>query len=219
LERLYLEYGVRGRLTLADYDALGRIKGSIESAVARALQAADKDSSIPKDRATRLALLRRGLIPAIASVDPETGSPRRRVARKSEIPAVTLPLIDLLVEERLLSTDVAKGSGETTIEPAHEAFLRQWSLLEGWLKEDSAVLATLEGVKRASHDWDAEKREADWLTHGGTWLKEVEALERREDMAPHLDEIDRLYIVQCRKREDEEQEKLIREAARLKRIG
>mgnify|MGYP003341083600 CR=1 FL=1 len=36
LERLYLEYGGRGRLTLADYEALGRIKGSIEAAVERA---------------------------------------------------------------------------------------------------------------------------------------------------------------------------------------
>jgi hypothetical protein len=32
LERLYLEYGGRGHLTLKDYDALGRIKGSIEAA-------------------------------------------------------------------------------------------------------------------------------------------------------------------------------------------
>src|SRR6202040_2874331 len=122
------------------------------------------------------------------------------------------PLIELLVEERLLSTDVAKDSGETTIEPAHEAFLRQWSLLEGWLKEDAAVLATLEGVKRASRDWDAEGREEDWLTHGGARLKEAEALERREDLASHLDEIDRLYITQCRKCEEEEQGRLIREA-------
>ena len=33
LERLYLEYGGRGQLMLADYEALGRIKGSIEAAV------------------------------------------------------------------------------------------------------------------------------------------------------------------------------------------
>ena len=43
MERLYLEYGGRGRLTLLDYQALGRIKGSIEAAVERALSAADAD--------------------------------------------------------------------------------------------------------------------------------------------------------------------------------
>jgi hypothetical protein len=47
LERLYLEYGGSGRLTLKDYDSLGRIKGSIEAAVERAFRAADTDSRIP----------------------------------------------------------------------------------------------------------------------------------------------------------------------------
>ncbi len=55
LERLYLEYGARGRLTLKDYDALGRIKGSIEAAIERAFSTADNDASIPRDRDARLA--------------------------------------------------------------------------------------------------------------------------------------------------------------------
>ena len=59
LERLYVECGGSGRLMLADYEALGRIKGSIEAAVERAFEAADNDPSIPKDRNARLALLRR----------------------------------------------------------------------------------------------------------------------------------------------------------------
>ncbi|MGH6937195.1 MAG: WD40 repeat domain-containing protein, partial [Methylocella sp.] len=208
LERLYADYGGDGNLKLSEYEELGRIKGSIEAAVESALQAADNVPSIPKDRAMRLALLRRGLIPAIASVDPETRSPRRRVARKSEIPAESLPLIELLVEQRLLVSDIARDAGESTIEPAHEALLRQWSELEGWLKDDFAVLATLEGVKRASHEWNAKERNADWLAHGGTRLADAEALERREDMASHLGVIDRLYIAQCRKHETERQEKL-----------
>ena len=91
LERLYLEYGGRGRLTLRDYDALGRIKGSIEAAAERAFRAADNDSSIPRDREARLALLRRGLIPWLAGIDPDTRSARRRVARISEIPPESLP--------------------------------------------------------------------------------------------------------------------------------
>jgi hypothetical protein len=125
LERLYLEYGGRGRLTLRDYDALGRIKGSIEAAAERAFRAADNDSSIPRDREARLALLRRGLIPWLAGIDPDTRSARRRVARISEIPPESLPLIRQLVEQRLIATDMAHDTGELTIEPAHEALLRQ----------------------------------------------------------------------------------------------
>ena len=90
LERLYLEYGGGRRLTLADYVSLGRIKGGIEAAVEQALESADADGTVPKDREARLALLHRGLIPWLAVIDPETGNPRRRVARVSEIPAEAL---------------------------------------------------------------------------------------------------------------------------------
>ena len=157
LERLYGEYHSGGSLKLAHYDALGRVKGSIEAAVERALQAADADPAIPRDRAARLTLLRRGFIPWLAGIDPDTGAPRRRVARLSEIPAEARPLIQHLVEQRLLATDVNKDTGEATIEPAHEALLRQWGLLDGWLTEDAALLAVLEGVKRASRDWAREQ--------------------------------------------------------------
>jgi hypothetical protein len=116
---------------LRDYDALGRIKGSIEAAAERAFRAADNDSSIPRDREARLALLRRGLIPWLAGIDPDTRSARRRVARISEIPPESLPLIRQLVEQRLIATDMAHDTGELTIEPAHEALLRQWGCRNG----------------------------------------------------------------------------------------
>ncbi len=130
LERLYTEHGGDGDLTVAEYQQLGGIKGSIEAAVERALTAAAGNAAIPKDRHARLALLRRGLIPWLAGLDPDTGTPHRRVARLSEIPDEARPLIELLVDQRLLATDVDEETGETTIEPAHEALLRQWGLLE-----------------------------------------------------------------------------------------
>jgi hypothetical protein len=183
LERLYVEQGGDGDLRLAEYEELGGVKGSIEAAVERALKAADTDPKIPRDRAARLALLRRGLIPWLAGIDSETGSPRRRVARLSEIPAECRPLIDLLVEQRLLSTDVSKETGEVTIEPVHEALLRQWGLLQGWLEEDLPALATLQSVKRASRDWAANGGDAAWLTHSGERLKAAERLADRPDLA------------------------------------
>src|SRR6202040_2842069 len=165
LERLHGEYHAGGTLKLSHYNELGRIKGSIEAAVERAFRAADADSAIPRDRLARLALLRRGLIPWLAGIDPDTGAPRRRVARLSEIPPGSRPLIQHLVEQRLLTVDVVKGTGENTIEPAHEALLRQWDLLEGWLAEDAGLLTVMDGVKRASRDWAANGRRAAWLTH------------------------------------------------------
>jgi hypothetical protein len=114
LERLFGEYHAGGNLKLSQYDALGRLKGSIEAAVERAFKVADADTAIPKDRTARLALLRHALIPWLAGIDPDTGAPRRRVARFSEIPAEARPLIQHLVEQRLLATDVKKDTGEAT---------------------------------------------------------------------------------------------------------
>jgi tetratricopeptide (TPR) repeat protein len=212
LEQLYVEYGrARGALRLADYDAFGGIGGAIHAAVERALVKADADRRIPKDRKARELLLRRGFIPWLAGIDPETRSPRRMRARRAEIPPEAAPLIDLLVEERLLTADTViepdPQSGVEmrvpTIEPAHEALLRQWGLLEGWLAEDFAVLATLEGVKRAARDWDANARSPDWLAHQGERLADAQALDTRSDLAGKLDPMDRLYLAACRTREAE----------------
>ena len=201
LERLYGEYHAGGTLKLAHYDALGRVKGSIEAAVERALQAAAADPAIPRDRVARLALLRRGLIPWLAGIDPDTSAPRRRVARLSEIPAEARRLIQHLVEQRLLATDVNKKTGEATIEPAHEALLRQWGLLEGWLAEDAGLLAVLEGVKRASRDWAANNRDRAWLAHTADRLAAAERLPARPDLAANLEPTDREYLAACRKAE------------------
>ena len=194
LERLYREQGGDGDLKLSEYEELGRVRGSIEAAVEQVLKAAEADPKIPRDRAARLALLRRGCIPWLAGVDPDTGSPRRRVARQSEIPAESRPLIDLLVEQRLLSTDVSKETGEVTIEPVHEALLRQWGTLQGWLDEDAGLLGVLEGVKRASRDWSANDKDDGWLTHGSGRLEDAEGLKQRADLAALLDATDRLYL-------------------------
>ena len=112
LERLYVEYHGGGHLRLVALQRARRHKGSIEAAVERAFKAADADPAIPNDRVARLALLRRGLIPWLAGIDPDTGAPRRRIARLSEIPAEARPLIRHLVEQRLLATDVAKDTGD-----------------------------------------------------------------------------------------------------------
>ena len=217
LGQLYDDFGGSGTLSLADYEESGGIQGAIEAAVRRAMRAADRDPRLPKDEGARLLLLRRGLIPWLAGVDPETGSPRRRQARFSEIPADAEPLVRLLVEQRLLSIDrvtVKTPQGErseVTVEPAHEALLRQWGLLRGWLTEDFAALAILDGVRRGARDWEANARSPDWLNHTGTRLAEAETIAARPDLGASLAPGARDYLARCRVRDDAE------EAARRER--
>ena len=203
LEQLFADHSAAGRLTRADYENSGGLTGAIDAAMARVFVEADKDPRIPKDQEARLALLRRGLIPWLAGIDPETKTPRRRRAPAAQIPAEAQPLVDLLVEQRLLIRAVDEHTHTPTLEPAHEALLRQWGSLKSWLAEDFSQLVALEGVKRAARDWDANARDPAWVAHGGARLEEATRLDARPDLSALLDATDRAYLVACRARQNE----------------
>ena len=203
LEQLFSDHRAAGRLSRADYEKFGGLKGAIDAAIARVFAAADNDPRIPKDHEARLALLRRGLIPWLAGIDPETRTPRRRRAAAAQIPEEARPLTDLLVEQRLLTRAVDEATHETTLEPAHESLLRQWGSLKGWLDEDFSRLVTLEGLKRAARDWDANARDRAWAAHVGARLEEAARLDARPDLAALLDATDRAYLAACNDKQSE----------------
>ena len=215
LERLYTNFGGSGHLKFVDYKKTGRIGGAINAAVEEALDSADADPRIPRERDARLELLRRGLIPWLAGVDPESGAPRRRVARFSDIPTEARPLIDKLVDRHLLSVDQPSfrdpHSGEThfeekTIEPTHEALLRQWSVLRGWLEEDFELLAAADGLQRASREWEPKLESSEskeFLVHAGARLATAEKLLNRSDYEKLFSRTDRDYIAACRAAEND----------------
>jgi hypothetical protein len=225
LAQLFSDHEAVGRLTRQDYEKFDGLKGAIDAAILRTFAEADKDSRIPKDRDARLALLRRGLIPWLAGIDPQTRTPRRRRAPDAQIPQEARPLVDLLVEQRLLTRAVDDATGTTTLEPAHETLLRQWGSLKGWLEEDFARLVTLEGVQRAARDWDANARDMAWAAHGGNRLEEAVRLDTRPDLAAMLDATDRAYLAACREKENEERVRELalvdaqRRAAQRTKIG
>jgi hypothetical protein len=225
LAQLFFDHEAAGRLSREDYERFGGLTGAIDAAMARVFIEADKDARIPRDHAARLALLRRGLIPWLAGIDPETKTPRRRRAPAAQIPEEARPLVDLLVEQRLLTRMVDEATHVITIEPAHEALLRQWGNLKGWLEEDFGRLVTLEGVKRASRDWDANGRDSAWAAHSSARLDEAVRLDNRPDLAALLDTADRAYLAACQQKESELRAKELafaaaeRRAARRTRIG
>jgi formylglycine-generating enzyme required for sulfatase activity len=198
LGQLYDEFGNTHAISLADYDRFGRIRGSIDTAMKQVFERADRDPRIPLDDLARRAILRRGFIPWLAGLDPETGAPRRRVARYSEIPEESRPLIDLLVAQRLLSVDASPETGERTIEVVHEALLRQWGLLQGWLAEDAGLLGVLEGVKRAARDWAANDQREDWAVHRSERLRSADSVLERPDLKGVLEPTDLAYLRACR---------------------
>ena len=157
LERLFRLYGADGELKLEEFQAMGGMMGVITSAVDDALR--DPPRPLPTDIDALYSLLRKVFIPHLVQAD-ESGTFTRRIAQKDEIPDEALPLIDLLVDRRLLVLNVPNNgdSGNETIEIAHEALLRSWPLLVGWLEEERSFLTWHTSIAGATRAWERNER-------------------------------------------------------------
>jgi WD40 repeat protein len=223
LERLYVEHGGDGDLTLADYETLGGVQGSIEAAVAEAFADPDAAPRIPTGAAEREALLKRAFVPHLMGVNEANGEPVRRTARLADLPAEMRGLIDRLVNRRLLVVD--QRAKETVIEVAHEALLRLWPTLRRWHDQERAALEILQEVVRAASAWKPNVCGFDsaWLTHRGARLTEAEAVAHREGFAKVFEGVPRAYLDACRQAEDTardaEARRLDRQRAMQRRVG
>ena len=156
LRRLYERYGGDGRLTVDEYESLGRLEGAIREEAQRVIAEADP---APEE----LEALHGAFVPTMVRINAEGGYARRR-ASFDDLPRRALPLLRRLVNARLLVTDRDPEDRET-IEVAHEALLRTWPLLGGWLAEDQDKLRLLESIQRSAEEWDQGGRRGDlWST-------------------------------------------------------
>jgi WD40 repeat protein len=219
LERLFLEQGAEGELSLSAYETLGGIGGSIQAAVTAAFSEPKRSPEIPVDEVERRRLLRMAFIPWLARVDPDTDERKRRVAAWNEIPLESQPVIDRLIEQRLLTRDrrLITGSSEESVvvEVAHEALLRRWPILTAWLDQDADALRAIEVCRRAALEWVKHGKSEAWLDHSGDRLRSVEALRDRADLDRLLGEEGRLYLRACQQRDVEKEKE---RAAQAKRI-
>jgi WD40 repeat protein len=198
------------RLTLADYTRMGGIGRVVQTEIDSLL------SADPTARATELATLRVAFIPWLATInpDPDSDQPLRRIARWSDLPPESQPLLERLIDRRLLVRD--ERGGEVVVEVALESLLREWDELAAWLAEDRERLRQADTLELTYRAW-VNSGSDDWLLRG-TRLTDAEALIRepgfRERLARTAD-----LIATSRHREDEradalrqQQEKALRDA-------
>ncbi|MEV0028080.1 TIR domain-containing protein [Nocardia sp. NPDC050793] len=167
MSRLFTDYGSTGALTVQDYESMGGMRQVVESEIGAAL------SGDPTERSRQLEILRHAVIPWLATINPETDRPLRRVARWSDLPEDSRALIDALVARRLLVKD--ERGGETVVEVALESLFRHWGALAGWLTEERANLRCADELDRAAAAWQDNDRDEAWLLEG-TRLADAETL-------------------------------------------
>ena len=196
LERLYADYGSEGKLTLAEYEQLGGMKGSIEAAIAQALAEPSRLPQIPAGKEEQLSCLRMAFIPWLARIDAESGLAMRRVAQLDEIPRESRAVVQRLVEARLLLID--RRGAVDVIEVAHESLFRQWPALSAWLEAEAANLRLVEGIERATNEWVSSGRLTAWLDHRGERLEAANRLSVRTDFQKRFTDDVIAYLTACR---------------------
>ncbi|TAU59267.1 TIR domain-containing protein [Rhizobium ruizarguesonis] len=202
MERMFLDHGGDDVITLEEYRESGGIGGAIEKAMNDALVTLAGNPNIPTDRDAIHALLRRTLIPQLAVVDPTTREPQSRSALRGDLPSEGLPLIDALVEKRLLTSDTEPNGGQTRLQIAHEALLRQWQPMREWLRADGEAIAMLRRAGDTAREWGAKGRPDDWLQHSGTLLDLTIEQSARNELKSLVNDETAAYLAACRARDE-----------------
>ena len=193
LERLYRDFGDDGDLTVAEYESMGGMAQVVQNEVDNLL-AAD-----PEQRQAQLAILHDAFIPWLATVSPDNNEPMRRMARWDDLPAASHPLIQAMVEKRLLVKDTRDG--QVVVEVALESLLRQWRELAAWLRDEAQDLKDADSLERAAADWQASDCNEAWLLEG-TRLVEAETLAAKPGFRDRLDPT-RDFLHASRRREED----------------
>ena len=94
-------------------------------------------------------------------------------------------VVELFTDQRLLT--VTAGN----VEVAHEALLREWPRLRGWIEQDREGLRIHRGVTAAAQEWRRLDRDEGALFRGS---RLTEALEWRDTHDVTLNELEREFL-------------------------
>ncbi|MBL1175439.1 caspase family protein [Pantanalinema sp. GBBB05] len=75
------------------------------------------------------------------------------------------------------------AGGQETVDIAHEALIRNWTLLRSWLDENREMLRRQRGIERAAREWDgaAQPRAAEYLLRGNRLIDAADFLDTYPD--------------------------------------
>ena len=152
------------------YEAMGGLQGAVAK---KAEEVFDKLTPPEREAVKRvfLQVVRAG----------ETGEDTRRRAALSEIGSAAMDVVKKLADERLLVTNRAVA-GEDTVEVSHEALIRQWQRLQGWLNEDREFLLWRERLRGRVNEWVLNKEDEGTLLRGALLVEAQRWLSQKADI-------------------------------------
>lgn len=141
----------RGRvLTLSGYNSAGGVK----KAIAQTAEAVYGSLSAAEQQLAQHIFME---LTELNELTPSKDSSRPLAwADVGQRPAA-VPLVERLLAARLLT------KSERELHIAHEALIREWPRLRGWLMDNRAELVLRRKLNRAAQEWHSQQRRADYL--------------------------------------------------------
>ncbi|HKJ56026.1 MAG TPA: BTAD domain-containing putative transcriptional regulator [Nitriliruptoraceae bacterium] len=197
------------RLSLAAYHDLGGAGGAIASRAEALYDSVDDEHDLVRHVFEQLVVL-----------GPE-GEPTRRPTPRHELAGLAKDrtiddVIDPWVQARLLSTDRHPETREPTVEVAHEALLREWPRLRGWIEADRAAITAAGHLREAAAGWRDLDRDPGALYRGTKLDAALEHLGGRADALPTAD---REFLDASRAARDERSERAAERVAEQARTN
>lgn len=143
-------------LTHEVYDRMGEAQGAITRRA---------DMELEGLAEAERGIARRVLLHLVRPGEEATGDTRRR-ATFGDLGEAAVPVVQRLAGARLLVTSRDTGTGEETVEIAHEALIRNWTTLQKWLTEDRQFLLWRERLRLAIENWRRLKCHPEALLRG-----------------------------------------------------
>jgi WD40 repeat protein len=189
-------------LTLAAYRESGGVHGAV-ARLAEGTYARIPDARKPLVRAVMLRLVGEG----------EADAPVRRRAPLAELDlernADVAGVLATLADSRLVTV------GEGSVEVAHEALLREWPRLRGWIEEDAEGRRLRRHITRAATEWNTAGRDQGELYRGA---RLAAALDWTADHARDLNELEREFVTESREASERETKRAARTNRRLRAL-
>jgi WD40 repeat protein len=176
-----------GRITRRSYDAVGGVEG----ALARRAEAIFSTQTADGSDATMASAFQRLFTRMVTPGEGEQDT--RRVVLREELQPDLWSLAQRLAGEdnRLVVTNALPSSHETA-EVMHEALIRHWPRLAGWVNADRTFLSWLRQVRPTLDVWTANPADEGPLLRGGMLAQATDWLANRgNDLSPN----ERHYVV------------------------
>jgi KaiC/GvpD/RAD55 family RecA-like ATPase len=170
-------------LTLASYNHLGGVRGTLENRAEKIYQAL-----LPEQKETA-----KYIFLELIQLGERTEDTRRQVIKRELItPKYSEELLDRVIqklaEERLIVTsEMREKSGAKSVEVidiAHEALIRYWHRLRDWVEENRLALKQKRDIEKASEQWLEKNKSEDYLFKGKQLIEVESFLKKNNEIIP-----------------------------------